>query len=209
MRHYSNRYVGPDCILKPTLSGTYSLQLVSFCNKFGGGFYNIASARELRWQRIQDSIATNPQFTLIAPRYLTAYADAVLPIAFFIDGRDSSGNLNVDVARGFYQDGRMPNGFFRANVSTGLTTLDIGSIFSAHPIEPGGNNGTVNSYTLDPDSADLSNLCKLYSDFVTKLVGGLYPNANGQLLTALNQNLDFFYVGAIQELGCAQVPRFV
>lgn len=195
--------------LKHTLSGAPpSLQLVSFSKKFGGGFYNTASAGQIRFQRIQDSIATNPQFSFISPRYYTAYAESVFPIVFFIDGRDSSGNLDLDVARGFYQNGRMPAGFFRANVTTGLNNLDIGSIFEAHPIEPGVNNGTVNSYTLDPDSADFSDFCKLYTDYVTKTVRGLYPNAKGQLLSALNKNLDFFF-SSIKDQGCPQVPHFV
>ncbi|KAF5327645.1 hypothetical protein D9619_004131 [Psilocybe cf. subviscida] len=184
-------------------------ELVSFSNKFGGGFYNIATAREFRFQRIQDSIATNPQFSFISPRYYTAYAESVFPIVFFIDGRNSTLNLDLDVARGFFQDGRLPDGFFRANISTTLNRVGggIDAIFSAHPIEPGANNGSVNSYTLDPDSADFSDFCKLYSDFVTKTVKGLYPNAQGQLLTALNQNLDFFF-GAIADQGCTQVPPF-
>jgi hypothetical protein len=185
-----------------------SLQFVSFSKKFGGGFYNVASASEIRFQRIQDSIATNPQFSFISPRYFTAYAESVFPLVFFIDGRDSSGNLSMDVARGFYQDGRLPDGFFRANFSTTLDSLDVGPIFEPHPIEPGANNGTVNSYTLNPDSADFGEFCKLYTDFVTKTVRGLYPNAKGQLLTALNKNLDFFF-GSITDQSCTQVPHFV
>ncbi|KAF5327642.1 hypothetical protein D9619_004132 [Psilocybe cf. subviscida] len=185
-------------------------ELVSFSMKFGGGFYNVASASELRFQRIQDSIATNPQFSFISPRYYTAYAESAFPIAFFIDGRDTSGNLNLDVARSFFQNGKMPAGFHRANITTAADVVNNAPIFEAHPIQPGGNNGTVNSYTLDPDSADFSpsGFCKLYTDFVTKTVRGLYPTAKGPLLTALNTNLGFFF-GAIADQGCTQVPPFV
>ncbi|KAF5327639.1 hypothetical protein D9619_004137 [Psilocybe cf. subviscida] len=187
-------------------------ELVIFSNKFGNGFYNLASARELTFQRIQDSIATNPQFSFISPRYYTAYAKSVFPIVFFIDGRNDTGlNLNLDVARGFFQDGKMPNDFFRANFSTTLNKVGGGiqAVFTPHPVHPGTNNGTVNSYTLDPDSADFTDFCKFYTDFVTKTVRGLYPNAKGQLLTALNRNLNFLFSAlTIEDQGCTQVPLF-
>ncbi|KAF8989696.1 hypothetical protein BDQ17DRAFT_1547523 [Cyathus striatus] len=50
-------------------------QFEDFSNRFGGGYYDITVASELRWQRTQQSIATNPQFTFVSPRYYTAYAD--------------------------------------------------------------------------------------------------------------------------------------
>ncbi|KAF5327643.1 hypothetical protein D9619_004133 [Psilocybe cf. subviscida] len=185
-------------------------ELVTISKKFGGGFYNIASASELRFKRIQDSIATNPQFSFVSPRYFTAYGESAFPIAFFIDGRDTSGNLDLGVARGFFQHGRMPTGFHRANFTTAEDVANNAPIFDAHPIQPGANNGTVNSYTVDPDSADFSasGFCKLYTDFVTKTIRGLYPNAKGQLLTALNTNLDFFF-DVIASQGCTKVPAFV
>ncbi|KJA24696.1 hypothetical protein HYPSUDRAFT_161601 [Hypholoma sublateritium FD-334 SS-4] len=185
-------------------------ELTAFSNKFGAGFYNLSVATEFRFQRIQDSIATNPQFSLISPRYYTAYAESVFPVAFFVDGRETNGSLNMTVARGFFQDGRMPNDFFRSNISWGLDLIGegIGFIFTPHPIEPGTNNGTLNSYTLDPNSADFSDFCKLYTDFVNVTVRGLYPNATGPLLNALNQNLDFFF-GPLGDQGCTQVPAFV
>ncbi|KIJ28718.1 hypothetical protein M422DRAFT_269926 [Sphaerobolus stellatus SS14] len=42
-------------------------QFVEFNNKFGGGNYNLTVAAELRWQRIQESITTNPNFSFIVP----------------------------------------------------------------------------------------------------------------------------------------------
>ena len=183
--------------------------MTTFSNKFGAGFYNLSVAVEFRFQRIQDSIATNPQFSLVSPRYYTAYAESVFPVAFFVDGRKTDGNLNMTVARGFFQDGRMPDGFFRSNVSWGLDLIGdgISFIFTPHPIEPGANNGTLNSYTPNPNSADFSDFCKLYTDFVNITVRGLYPKATGPLLKALNQNLDFFF-GPLANEGCTQVPAF-
>lgn len=132
----------------------------------------------------------------------------------FIDGRNDTAenlNLNLDVARGFFQDGKMPDDFFRANFSTTINKAGGGihAVFSPHPIQPGGNNGTVNSYTLDPDSADFTDFCKLYTDFVTKTVWGLYPNTKGLLRTVLNKNLDFLFSAlTIEDQGCTQVPPF-
>lgn len=166
-------------------------------------------AQEFRFQRIQDSIATNPQFSFISPRYFTAYAESFFPLAFFVDGRHENPlHLDMTVARGFFQNSRMPDGFFRSNTSWGLNLIGDGIdfIFKPHPIEPGANNGTLNSYTLDPNSADFSNFCKLYTDFVNITIRGLYPNAKGPLLTALNRNLDFFF--SPLEGGCTQVPPF-
>jgi hypothetical protein len=185
-------------------------QLTAFSDKFGAGHYNLSVAAEFRFQRIQDSIATNPQFSFISPRYFTAYAESVFPVAFFIDGRDSSGQLDMTVARGFFQDSRFPDGFFRPNLSGTINTIGDGIdfIFSKHPIPPGGNNGTLNSYTPNPNSADLTQFCKLYTDFVNITIRGLYPLAKGVLLEALNKNLDYFYSPLIGS-DCPQVPAFV
>lgn len=177
-----------------------------FSNQFGGGFYNLTAAAEFRWQRIQESIATNPNFSFISPRYFTAYAESTFPLVFFVDGRKSDGRLPLDVARGFFQESRMPDGFFRANGSVGIDLIGeaIGLIFQAHPIAPGGNQGTVNSYTVNPNSADFSQFCKLYTDFVNITVKSLYPNPKGILRDALNANLGFFF-SPLAGSGCTQV----
>ncbi|KAF8200337.1 Chloroperoxidase [Pholiota molesta] len=136
---------------------------------------------------------------------LTAFSnkfESVFPLAFFVDGRHENPlHLNMTVARGFFQNSRMPDDFFRSNISWGLDLIGNGidTIFKPHPIEPGANNGTLNSYTLDPNSASFTNgSCKLYTDFVNITVRSLYPNAKGPLLAALNKNLDFFF-GPSQE----------
>lgn len=158
-------------------------------------------AAELRFKRIQDSIATNPNFSFVSPRYFTAYAESTFPIAFFVDGRKDDGQLDLKTARTFFQEGRFPDGFFRANgPHDGSGTSDL---FAAHPVMPGENHG-VNNYTLVPTSADFSTFCKLYEDFANVTVRSLYPNPKGVLLRALNQNLDFFYSGIV-EPGCAQI----
>ncbi|KIJ34055.1 hypothetical protein M422DRAFT_263846 [Sphaerobolus stellatus SS14] len=184
-------------------------ELVSFSNKFGAGNYNLSVAAQFRFQRIQDSIATNPTFSFVSPRYYTAYAESVFPTVFFVDGRVANGQLSMDVARGFFQNMSMPPGFFRTNKSAGLSAIatGIGQVFLPHPIEPGSNQGAVNTYEVNPNSADFTNFCKLYTDFVNNTVKGLYPNPTGDLLNALNANLGFFFQPLAGQ-GCAQVFPF-
>ena len=185
------------------------IQFSSFSNRFGAGNYNTTVAAEFRFQRIQDSIATNPEFSFISPRYFTAYAESVFPFLFFVDGRVSDGQLNLTVARGFFQNSSMPDGFFRANRSIGFNEIGdpISTVFNAHPIQPGKNQGRVNSYEFDPTSADFSKFCLLYENFVNGTVRSLYPNPTGQLRDALNINLNTFYV-ALQDPECPQLFPF-
>ncbi|KAF9480745.1 Cloroperoxidase [Pholiota conissans] len=184
-------------------------ELTTFSNKFGAGFYNLSVAAEFRFQRIQDSIATNPQFSFISPRYFTAYAESVFPVVFFVDGRQSNGQLDMNVARGFFQTNTFPQGFFRSGTPIGISNIGAGiqEVFLPHPIAPGGNNGAVNTFTPNPNSADFTQFCKLYTDYVTNTVRGLYPTAEGPLLDALNANLNFLYQ-PLQGSGCPQVPAF-
>ena len=128
---------------------------------YGGGKYNASAAAEVRWARIQDSIARNPNFTFITPRYFTAYAESAFPYRFFVDGRDASAALGPAAARDFFQGGRFPADFYRRNGSFGLADIgpDILGLLKAHPIQPGHNEGAGN-YVLNPEdpgvSADVS-----------------------------------------------------
>ncbi|KDR72032.1 hypothetical protein GALMADRAFT_143376 [Galerina marginata CBS 339.88] len=187
-------------------------ELVDFSNRFGAGKYNYTVAAEFRFQRIKDSIATNPKMSFISPRFFTAYAESTFPVNFFIDGRQNNSQLDLSVARGFFQDSRMPDGFFRANGPKGVQGINL--VANAHPMEPGSNVNGVNSYVVDPTSADFSSFCLLYENFVNKTIKGLYPNPTGALRRALNQNLDFFFLGisepgnAVGDSGCTQVLPF-
>ncbi|PPQ67339.1 hypothetical protein CVT26_007260 [Gymnopilus dilepis] len=180
-------------------------EMTKFANKFGAGKYNLTVAGEFRWQRIQDSIATNPTMSFVSPRYFTAYAESVFPLNFFIDGRQTDGQLDMTVARGFFQNSKMPDGFFRANGTRSADGID--QVAAAHPIEPGKNVNGVNTYTVDPTSADFNSFCLLYTNFVNQTVRSLYPNPTGALRKALNKNLDFFFQG-INDDGCTQIFPF-
>ena len=110
----------------------------------------------------------------------------------------------MDVARGFFQNMKMPDDFFRPKQPFGFNEIGEGidAIFAAHPIQPGANQG-VNNYVLDPASANLSEFCLLYTNFVNNTVKGLYPNPTGVLLDALNANLDNFF-SPLPSSGCTQ-----
>ena len=107
-------------------------------------------------------------------------------------------------ARGFFQNMQMPDGFFRAKQPFGLNDIGAGIdiIFAAHPIQPGANQG-VNNYVLNPASANLSEFCLLYTNFVNNTVRSLYPSPKGVLLDALNANLDNFF-SPLPAQGCTQ-----
>jgi hypothetical protein len=177
---------------------------MAFSNQFGAGKYNLTVAGEYRFHRIQESIATNPNFSFVSPRFFTAYAESVFPISFFIDGRQNDGQLDMDTARSFFQDMRMPEGFHRANQPKSTEGIDVVAL--AHPISPGANVGGVNNYVPDPTSANFSTFCLLYENFVSKTVVSLYPEPTGVLRKALNTNLNFF-LDAVNTDGtnCTQV----
>jgi hypothetical protein len=164
-------------------------------------------AAELRFQRIQESIATNPNMTFSAPRIFTAYAESTFPTIFFVDGRIANKSLDMSAARGFFENMTMPDGFHRANQSFGITDIRnlISDIFAFHPnVQPGTNQGSVNNYVPDPKSANLTEFCLIYTNFVNNTVRSLYPHPTGPLLDALNANLDNFYAPTRAQ-NCTQI----
>jgi hypothetical protein len=187
--------------MSETILMSETIQFVEFCNRFGAGKYNLTVAGELRFQRIQESIATNPEFSLMPPRIATAYAESVFPLNFFINGsQNDTGELDLDDALSFFRDMRFPKKFFRAEGPRGGQGIDV--VAAAHPMAPGVNNGTVNSYTPDTSSGDLSDICLVYTSFVNQKIKSLYPYPTGVLKEALNRNLNFLYEAS---LNCSQV----
>ncbi|KAF7966174.1 hypothetical protein HWV62_39750 [Athelia sp. TMB] len=174
---------------------------------YGGGKYNASAAAEVRWARIQDSIARNPNFTFTTPRYFTAYAESAFPYRFFVDGRDASAALSPAAARDFFQGGRFPADFHRRKGSFGLADIgpDILGLLKAHPIQPGHNEGAGN-YVLNPEDPGVSaDICYLYTKHVNVTVPSLYPNPKGALRTALKENLETFYLAVNGHDACPQV----
>ncbi|KAJ3560007.1 heme-thiolate peroxidase [Leucocoprinus birnbaumii] len=188
-----------------SFNGTLFNEFVDFSNKFGGGKYNLTVAGELRYHRIQQSIASNPNFSFVAPRYNTAYTESVFLINFFVDGRHYDGQLDLEVARGFFQDMRMPHDFHRAPKPIGGDGFEL--VEAARPIQPGRNVRGVNSYTPDPTSPKLTEFCKVYENFVNKTVLTFYPKPTGALRKALKINLGRLYdaLNKVNGPGCTQL----
>jgi hypothetical protein len=125
---------------------------------------------------------------------------------FFVDGRAGNEELSMSAARGFFQNMMMPDDFHRANHPFTLTDIRdmISVIFAVHPVQPGANQGNVtNNYVPDPTSANLTEFCLIYTNFVNNTVRSLYPNPTGVLLNALNANLDNFFI-PVKGQGCTQ-----
>jgi hypothetical protein len=179
--------------------------MVEYSNRYGAGKYNYTVAGELRYGRIQDSIATNPNFDFGPTRYITAYTESAFPVNFFVDGRQGDGQLDLDVARGFFQNSSMPPDFHRASMPMSVEGVNI--VLAAHPFPPGKNVNGVNTYTPDPAAANFitdPSGCGFYEQFVNETVVGLYPNPTGVLRKALNRNLDLLYI-SLGPTNCSQV----
>ncbi|KAJ2925164.1 heme-thiolate peroxidase, partial [Candolleomyces eurysporus] len=180
-------------------------KLVDFSNRYGGGFYNYTVAGELRYSRIQDSIATNPQFSFKNVRYITAYGETVFPVNFFVDGRVTTDRkLSMEDAASFFRDMRFPPDFHRSDHPTSNQGVD--QVIAAHSWLPGGNaDGKVNNYVVDPTSADFEHRCRLY-DRVVESVVELYPSPTGILKRNLIKNLQYWYTAVNISLGgCTQL----
>ncbi|KAK0544806.1 hypothetical protein OC846_005226 [Tilletia horrida] len=179
-------------------------------NKYGGGKYNLAAATEVRWARIQDSIARNPTFDFTTPRYFTAYGESAFPLHFFVDGRGTPEELDLVSARSFFQTNKFPKGFYRREGEHGIPDLvpDIVHMITSHFIQPGGNKGAGN-YVVDRNEKSLFTFsCNIYTKHVNVTVPSQYPVATtkGALLTALKANLHSFYLGAT-EGGSSDCPE--
>ncbi|TFK26066.1 Cloroperoxidase [Coprinopsis marcescibilis] len=181
-------------------------QFVDFSNRFGNGFYNYTVGGELRFHRIQQSIATNPEFNIRGFRHVTAYGEAAFIANIFVDGRKTgaeANQLDMDSARNFFKDMRYPRGFFRSNKPTAGEGADI--IFAAHPTQPGHNVGGVNSFVVDTSLGGLLDQCLFYTQLVNVTVKGLYPSPTGILRRNLNINLGFLYEALNLPPSCPQV----
>lgn len=167
-------------------------QLVDYSNRYGAGKYNLTVGSELHYQRILQSIATNPEFSYVDLRVNTAASETVFPINLFVDGRQDDGQLDLVSGLSFFRDGKYPDGFFRA--ARPLSHEGIEVVGSTHPVLPGRNQGKVNTYTPDPNSSTLSTPCVLYNNFINNEVKPLYPAPKGVLREALARNLHYLYL---------------
>ncbi|EAU83038.2 hypothetical protein CC1G_08975 [Coprinopsis cinerea okayama7 len=168
-------------------------QFRNFSAIYGNGFFNMTVAAELRFHRIQQSIATNPEFSFAGLRHITAYAEASFPPIFFVDGRKTgaeAGQLDMAAAESFFKHMMYPPDFHRPAEPV---NSDAQAVFEVHPFQPGRNVGGVNNYTVDESLGGLLDFCGFYENFVNKTIKGLYPNPTGVLKRNLNINLDFLF----------------
>ncbi|KAJ2936156.1 heme-thiolate peroxidase, partial [Candolleomyces eurysporus] len=173
----------------PGFNHTLFDQMVDFSNSYGEGYYNLTVAAEYRYHLIQQSIATNPNFSFVFPRYFMGYGESVLGLNLFVDGRDNTPvlggrKLEMATALSFFRDSK----FYPASSPTGSE-----EIMAAHPVKPGRNlDGKINNYVVhEPSPSELGG-CGLYNHFVENVVS-LYRNPKGILRRNLIINLHDFY----------------
>ncbi|KAH7103082.1 heme-thiolate peroxidase [Auriculariales sp. MPI-PUGE-AT-0066] len=198
----SDGYLGNNHDLNITLFN----QLINTMDSFGNGSYNIHAAAEFRYIRIQDSIARNPVFDFGNPRYATGYAESTFPLAFFSNASepDLEVGTSADNIRSFFLQHKFPAGFHRRGSPFTAGGTILNTIMAAHPVNPGMNTGTVNSYTpIDFLAGESSINCAIYKKVVNKTLA-LYPNPTDPLRTALAGNLHNFYQ-PVKSASCAEV----
>jgi hypothetical protein len=129
-----------------------------------------------------------------------------------VDGRQTDsenvGRLDMESARSFFQYGRFPPDFHRANHPSSLREQykQLIALLDIHPqVKPGKNNGAVNSFVPDPELDQ--DICPGYEEYAKSMVY-TYPGASGDLLKALNHNLDILYTGFQRAANCTQVFPF-
>ncbi|KAH6905841.1 aromatic peroxygenase precursor [Coprinopsis sp. MPI-PUGE-AT-0042] len=185
-------------------------QFKNFSMIYGNGFFNHTVAGELRYHRIQESIATNPNFDIRGFRHTTLYGEAAFVSEFFVDGRKTgaeAGQLDMVTAESFLKDGRFPVDFHRSAIP--VAAVGTAQIFAAHPTEPGRNVNGVNTFEVDRSLGGLTDVCGFYNGFINDKVLRQYPNPTGLLRTNLNKYLDLFYVETgFSALGCEQLFPF-
>lgn len=169
-------------------------QFKNFSSVYGGGYFNLTAAAELRAHRYHQSIQTNPEFRFMGLRHITAFAEASFPAVFFTDGRRTEPgekfHLDMVTAERFLKEMHMPDDFHRpAQPIQG----ESGFLFTHRPIQPGRNANGVNTFQVDESLGSLVDFCGFYTQFVNVTVRGFYPNPKGVLKRNLNINLQFLY----------------
>ncbi|KAG9313426.1 heme-thiolate peroxidase [Chiua virens] len=179
-------------------------QLVDAANLVGDGYITVDSAALQKYQRINNSMETNPTFSFDTPRFLTAYAETTFPLAFFVSEQTVNTTLNVTLenARSFFQDHKYPDGFYRRQGPYDFNEVNVmfNKIFSLIGVLPGHNEG-VGNYVRNPD--DNGSTCYAYQRQLN-LTAQLYPNPTPELETAIKANFVTFYQ-TLEDPTCEQL----
>ncbi|KAI9573992.1 hypothetical protein HD554DRAFT_2054429 [Boletus coccyginus] len=176
-------------------------QLEYAANLVGYSFITVKSTSLQKALHINDSIARNPTFSFLTPRYLTAYAEMTFPLAFFMSNQMVNTMLNVtlDNAQSFFQTHQYPKGFYcrQAPYDFDEVTIMSDKIYNLVQVPPGSNDGMSN-YVL----------CYAYHRQVN-LMAQLYSDPTPELETAIKANLVTFYqLFPPQDLPCKQFFPF-
>ncbi|KAH6899385.1 hypothetical protein BKA70DRAFT_1527097 [Coprinopsis sp. MPI-PUGE-AT-0042] len=169
----ADAYFGDNHSFNPALFDEFK----NFSMIYGNGYFNGTVAGELRYHRIQRSIATNPTFEMLGFRHTTAYAEASFPATFFVDGRITghmAGQLDMATAERFFKDMQFPKDFHRPAAPVSGSALR--AIYAAHPTEPGRNVNGTNTFQPDHSVGSVTDTCGFYTGFVMTKVTSLYPN---------------------------------
>ncbi|KAF8126904.1 heme-thiolate peroxidase [Boletus edulis] len=179
-------------------------QLEYAANLVGNGFITVESAAMQKGLRINDSIARNPTFSFDTPRYLTAYAEATFPLAFFVSGQtvNTTDNLTLSNARSFFDLHKYPDGFYRRQGPYDFPQVSavFGEVFNLIQVPPGANQGAGN---FVPNPQDDGTVCYAYHRQLN-LTTELYPNPTPELKAAIKTNLLTFYQ-TLQDPTCEQI----
>ncbi|KAJ2914353.1 heme-thiolate peroxidase, partial [Candolleomyces efflorescens] len=180
-------------------------EFVDFSNRYGDGYYNLTVAAEYRYHRIQQSIATNPTFSYIFPRFFMGYGESVIPLNLFVDGRQNAtvlGGARIDMAtaQSFFRDHKFPIEFHRANAPAANTGAQ--EIMAARPIQPCQNEGgKVDNCVVHELTPDNVGPCGIYHHFIDTAVS-LYPNPKGVLKRNLKLNMHYYH--SVFEQACEE-----
>ncbi|KIJ48874.1 hypothetical protein M422DRAFT_247239 [Sphaerobolus stellatus SS14] len=171
--------------------------------------YDINASAELRNQRLQSSIKTNPKLVYASLRILSAYSEAVFLTIFFVDGRLNNSQLTIDAARHFFDLQHMPDDFHRQPAPENFSIIEplVREIFNKHSFIQGISHGK-NIFVLLPNTPGLSEFCGKYEDIEVRVVPGQYPRPNGALKTVLNKSVDFLFDAFSDEHNCTQFFRY-
>jgi len=189
-------------------------QLSQTAYDVGNGTLDLPSFTLHRHNRILDSMARNPNFTFVSPRFLTAYAEATFPLGFFVSNQtsDTSIPLGLDDARSFFQNSKFPDNFWRRNGTYDFPEVVelVIEVYEAFPVLPGNNEGAGN-YVVDPEDPGLGlngadALCYAYYK-QSNLTLSLYPDPTEELRAALITNMANFYT-VLGDPTCEEVFPF-
>ncbi|KAH6912915.1 Chloroperoxidase [Coprinopsis sp. MPI-PUGE-AT-0042] len=178
-------------------------QFKNFSSTYGNGYFNLTVAAELRAHRYYESIATNHKFKFMGLRHVTSFTEASFPALFFVDGSRTASGEKFHLDMRFFKDMHMPERFHRPAAPVQGEGLQL---FSMKPLQPGRNQGAVNTFVKDDSLAGLADFCTFYAKFANVTVKELYPNPTGILKRNLEINLQFLYENLpTGDLKCPQV----